>query len=158
VSPVDAIPLWEEGRIAVGFREGCQPPGWAALRKRDEARAWAEARRLLYVACTRARDLLVIPKPSPDAQIGAFWKELVARVSAGGDADVRVVDAESLVPERGEASDLRSLAEAEGGDAVAAQWEAERAARIERAGVRPYRSLSVSDAAARAVAGGEEAA
>jgi ATP-dependent helicase/nuclease subunit A len=150
VSPVDAIPLWEEGRIAVGFREGCQPPGWAALRKRDEARAWAEARRLLYVACTRARDLLVIPKPSADAQVGAFWKELVARVPAGGDADVRVVDAESLAPERAEGSDLRSLAEAFGGDAVAAQWDAERAARVARAGARPYRSLSVSDAAARA--------
>jgi ATP-dependent helicase/nuclease subunit A len=24
----DAVPLWEEGRIAVGFRNGCQPPGW----------------------------------------------------------------------------------------------------------------------------------
>src|SRR3970282_2007999 len=48
VSAADAIPLWEEHRIAVGFREGCQPPGWAGLRKRDEAKAWAEARRLLY--------------------------------------------------------------------------------------------------------------
>ena len=51
------------GQVAVGFRAGCRPPDWNALAERDEARARAEGRRLLYVACTRARDLLVMPRP-----------------------------------------------------------------------------------------------
>src|SRR5262249_49849038 len=53
-APVDTVPLWEEGKIAIGFRMGCQPPGWDALVRKEEAKARAEARRLLYVACTRA--------------------------------------------------------------------------------------------------------
>ena len=71
------MPLWEESRIAVGFRGGCQPPGWEALKAQEEARAAAEARRLLYVACTRARDLLVVPVPPKDARAGAFWRDVV---------------------------------------------------------------------------------
>jgi ATP-dependent helicase/nuclease subunit A len=155
VSMVDAIPLWDEGKIAVGFREGCQPPRWAALRQRDGAKAWAEARRLLYVACTRARDLLVIPKPPPDANLGAFWKELIDRVPVAGDADVRIVEAESLLARDEDPTDLRSLAEAEGGDAVAALWQEERARRIEAASARPYRSLSVTEAVAQPLDEGE---
>ncbi len=150
VSAADAIPLWEEGRIAVGFREGCQPPGWAALRKRDEAKAWAEARRLLYVACTRARDLLVIPKPPPDAQVGAFWKDLVDLVPLAGDDDVRIVDAEALAPPDDDSTDLRALALAEGGDAAASRWEEERRLRIAGAAAQPMRAASVSDRVARA--------
>ena len=149
VSAVDAIPLWAEGKIAIGFREGCQPPGWAALRKRDEAKAWAEARRLLYVACTRARDLLVIPRPSADAQVGAFWKELIDRVPIAGSEDVRVVESESLEPRAEPPEELRSLAEAEGGDALAARWQEVRTERIHGAAARPYRSISVSEAVAR---------
>jgi ATP-dependent helicase/nuclease subunit A len=149
VAAADAIPLWEEGRIAVGFREGCQPPGWALLRKRDEAKAWAEARRLLYVACTRARDLLVIPKPPADAQIGAFFKDLVERVPFSGDDDVRIVDAEALRPLDEDPTDLRALALAEGGDALAASWEKERRERIASAGARSMRPTSVSDLVAR---------
>ena len=149
VSAVDAIPLWAEGRIAVGFREGCQPPGWAGLRKRDEAKAWAEARRLLYVACTRARDLLVIPKPPPDAQMGAFWKDLVERVPLAGDADVRVLEAEALVRPAEEPTDLRALALAEGGDAAGSGWGEERRERIAAGSLRPMRTASVSDLVAR---------
>jgi ATP-dependent exoDNAse (exonuclease V) beta subunit len=157
VSAVDAIPLWGEGKIAIGFREGCQPPGWAVLRKRDEAKAWAEARRLLYVACTRARDLLVIPRPSADAQVGAFWKELIDRVPIAGSDDVRVVEAESLEPRADEPVELRSLAEAEGGDALAERWQEVRTERIQGAAARPYRSISVSEAVARPAEDGEPA-
>ena len=149
VSAADAIPLWEEHRIAVGFREGCQPPGWAGLRKHDEAKAWAEARRLLYVACTRARDLLVIPKPPPDAQVGAFWRDLVERVPAAGDEDVRVVEAGALEAPPDDASDLRSLSLAEGGDARAALWSEEREQRTAAAGARALRIATVSDLVAR---------
>ena len=95
-SGVDTVPLWSEGRIAVGFRGGCQPPGWDALVRQEEKKARAESRRLLYVACTRARDVLVIPRPPLDAALGDFWKELVERLPAASDGDVRVVDAETI--------------------------------------------------------------
>ena len=150
-SPTSTVPLWGEGRIAIGFRGGCQPPGWDALVRREEKKARAEARRLLYVACTRARDLLVVPRPPVDADAGGFWKELTDRLPAASDADVRVVDAETLarpeVPGRGR--ELWALASAEGGDAVAARWEAERQDLLARAAERPYVPVSATRLAAR---------
>jgi ATP-dependent helicase/nuclease subunit A len=147
----DVVPLWEESRIAVGFRGGCQPPGWDALRMREEARAAAETRRLLYVACTRARDLLVIPVPPRDARAGSFWRDVTALLPAASDADVQVVDTETL-PAAEEAvsrGDLRALGRAEGGDAVAVLWDAERKARIETAAERTFQPISASRVAAR---------
>jgi ATP-dependent helicase/nuclease subunit A len=147
----DTVPVWEEGKLAIGFRGGCQPPGWDVLVKREEARVWAEGRRLLYVACTRARDLLVIPQPPPDARVGNFWKDLIAGLPASSDADVRVVDADTLPSPLVETSrtDLRALAGAEGGDAAAARWDKERAALIEAASARPFVPVSAVRAAAR---------
>jgi ATP-dependent helicase/nuclease subunit A len=137
---VDTVPLWDEHRIAIGFRGGCQPAGWAALVQAEEKKARAETRRLLYVACTRARDRLVIPRPPVDAQSGGFWRELVSRLPSSDDADVRTVDAEAIpvveVPGRGR--ELWALANAEGQDAVAARWEAERRELVARAAERPY--------------------
>ena len=145
------VPLWDEGRIAVGFRKGCQPEGWAALVKREERKAWAERRRLLYVACTRARDLLVIPRPPVDAVLGDFWKDLIHSLPPSSDADVRVVDAETLtLPEHATGrAELWALAGAEGGDAVAARWEAERRERLESAAARPFVPISATRLAAR---------
>jgi ATP-dependent helicase/nuclease subunit A len=147
----DTIPLWDEGRIAVGFREGCQPEGWAQLVQRERKKAWAENRRLLYVACTRARDLLVIPRPPVDAALGDFWRDLIQRLPQSSDADVRVVDAETLqVPEHeSQRAELWALAGAEGGDAVAARWEKERRERIEAAAERHPRPIGVTALAAR---------
>jgi ATP-dependent helicase/nuclease subunit A len=151
VSRVDTVPLWDEGKIAVGFRRECQPPGWELLVKQEEARGGAEQRRLLYVACTRARDFLVVPRPPKDARVGRFWKDLVDRLPAADDADVRTVDASLLAapepPERSTA--LRTLAEASGGDAVAVLWEENRRAQIEAAGQRPFVPVSVSKVAGR---------
>ena len=150
-SPTSTVPLWGEGRIAIGFRGGCQPPDWDALVRREEKKGRAEARRLLYVACTRARDVLVIPRPPVDADAGAFWKELTDRLPASSDADVRVVDAETLarpeVPGRGR--ELWALASAEGGDAVAARWEVERKDLLLRAAERPRMPVSATRLAAR---------
>ena len=150
-SPTSTVPLWSEGRIAIGFRGGCQPPDWDALVRREEKKGRAEARRLLYVACTRARDLLVIPRPPVDADAGGFWKELTDRLPAASDADVRVVDAETLArPEvRGRGRELWALASAEGGDAVAARWEAERKDLLLRAAERPRMPVSATRLAAR---------
>jgi ATP-dependent helicase/nuclease subunit A len=133
------IPLFEEGTVAIGFRRGCQPPQWDALVKREEKKAWAEARRLLYVAATRARDLLVIPRPLESAEAGSFWKDLFAALPTRGDADVRVVEAATLQPpERERPRELREAGASEGGDAVAARWEAERRALLEEASYRAF--------------------
>jgi ATP-dependent helicase/nuclease subunit A len=150
-TPVDLVAQWAEGTIAVGFREGCQPPGWDVLSAREKVRAGAEARRLLYVACTRARDLLVIPSPPKDARVGAFWKDLIAQLPARSDADVRVVDAgDPPAVEREErGGELRELSEAGGGDAAGAHWDARRAELLEAAGHRPFVPASVTRAALR---------
>jgi ATP-dependent helicase/nuclease subunit A len=145
-SPIDTVALWQKGEIAIGFRGGCQPPGWDALVRQEEKKARAEARRLLYVACTRARDLLIVPRPPMDAALGAFWKELVDALPQKSDADVRVVDAETLArPETpGRGRELWALSSAEGGDAVAARWEAERRELVERAAERPFVPVSAT--------------
>ncbi len=137
---VDTVPLWSERRIAIGFRGGCQPPGWDALVRAEEKKARAETRRLLYVACTRARDRLVIPRPPVDARTGAFWKEIVSRLPPADDADVRTVDAGAIPPPEtpGRGRELWALASAEGGDAVSARWTSERQELISRAAERPY--------------------
>jgi ATP-dependent helicase/nuclease subunit A len=150
-TPVDLVAQWAEGTIAVGFRDGCQPPGWDVLSAREKVRAGAEARRLLYVACTRARDILVVPSPPRDARVGSFWKDLIAQLSARSDADVRVVDAgDPPAAEREErGGDLRELSEAGGGDAAGAHWDARRAELLEAAGHRPFVPASVTRAALR---------
>jgi ATP-dependent helicase/nuclease subunit A len=135
----DVVPLREEGKIAVGFRAGCQPPGWAELKKREQARAWAEGRRLLYVACTRPRDWLVIPRPKASAAIGCFLKDLIALLPHESDEDVRVIDASAGVADAAPRSPA-TLPDGEEAttDAVADQWELERGRLIEKASSLPY--------------------
>ena len=147
----DVVPLWEDACIAVGFRGGCQPPGWDALKMREESKAAAESRRLLYVACTRARDLLVIPVPPKDARAGSFWRDVVALLPPASDDDVRLIDTETLpaVEPAAARDDLKALGRAEGGDAVAQRWDDERKARIETAQERPFQPISASHVAAR---------
>jgi ATP-dependent helicase/nuclease subunit A len=140
---VDSVPLWDEGQIAVGFRAGCQPPRWNELRAREEKRAWAEGRRLLYVACTRARDFLIVPQPSQDARLGGFWKDVITALPTRPDGDVFFEDAASLPgPEPTEppaepGSPESSL------DVRAARWDDERRALIESAAARPLAPISV---------------
>jgi ATP-dependent helicase/nuclease subunit A len=146
----DTIPIWDEGRIAIGFRRGCQPAGWDALVKKEEAKAWAEARRLLYVACTRARDYLVVPQPPADSRAGDFWREIVTRLPPQSNEDVLVVDAEALPePPVAARAQLHAVAAAEGGDAVAARWDAARKAAIEAAAERPFVPTPATRVAAR---------
>jgi len=146
----DTVALWDEGTIAIGFRGGCQPPGWDALVKKEEARAWAEMRRLLYVACTRARDWLVVPKPPADARVGDFWKELSSRLPPASDLDVRVVDADTLpAPETGEARPELFVVEGDGGDAVAARWAKARSETLAGASELPFVPVAATVAAGR---------
>jgi ATP-dependent helicase/nuclease subunit A len=144
------IALWDEGKVAVGFRQGYRPPDWNALAQRDEVKARAEGRRLLYVACTRARDLLVVPRPPTDAQPGDFWRDLLPHLDRAGADEARGVDARTLpVPARSREGDGAALAEAEGGDAVAASWLQRRATLLARGAERPFAPVPVSRAAAR---------
>ena len=147
----ESVALWDEGTIALGFRAGCQPPGWDVLVAADQKKAWAEGHRLKYVACTRARDLLVIPVPPTDARAGAFWRELTQFLPKASDADVQVIDAGTLQAPLRETddTDFRALAGAGGGDAVAARWDAERRHRIDEAARRPFVPISATRAAAR---------
>jgi ATP-dependent helicase/nuclease subunit A len=169
VTRADVIPLWEEKKVAVGFLEGFRPPGWKELADRDKARAWAEGRRLLYVACTRARDLLVVPRPPADARPGTFWRDLWPFLDASPPSDVVTVDAETLpvsAPLEGfdRALDLGRLAVAEGGDAVAARWDGARERLLAAASERPFAPVAATrlvagtaPAAAASAAGGSRA-
>ena len=147
----DTVPLWEEGRIAIGFRQGCQPPRWEELRRGEEAKGFAEMRRLLYVACTRARDWLVLPRPPGDARVGELWKDVLVELPSASDADCEVVHAAGLAePEVPEAdADLRALASADGADAVAVRWTQERRALLEDAAYRPFVPIKATELAAR---------
>lgn len=145
------IALWDEGKVAVGFRQGCRPPDWNALAQRDELRARAEGRRLLYVACTRARDVMVVPRPPADAQLGDFWAELLPWLDRGAPEDVRVIDA-ATVPRPAaarEGLDRAGLMAAEGGDAVGARWQERRTELVAEAAARPLPPVPVVRAAGR---------
>jgi ATP-dependent helicase/nuclease subunit A len=145
------IALWDQGRVAVGFRAGCRPPDWKALSERDKLKARAEGRRLLYVACTRARDLLVVPQPPADAQVGDFWRDLAPALRASPPEDVQALDAAALgAPDRPrDVLDLRALAAASGGDPIAARWDLAREALIEKGGYRPLVPVAATRAAGR---------
>lgn len=147
----DAIPQWDLGKIAIGFRKDCQPPGWDVLAQKDSARAAAESRRLLYVACTRARDLLVVPMPR-QARLGEFLKDLVARLPPRGDDDVAVVEAAGLqVVEPSQAHPGEALALVRE-DTTAARWTAARSGRIESGSYRPFVPSAATNVAAATAA------
>jgi ATP-dependent helicase/nuclease subunit A len=87
---VDTVPLREEGKIALGFVKDCQPPDWDTLVLKEEARLREEMHRLRYVACTRARDWLVVPVPPPTEKVGDFWHDIAKDLSTPN-PDVRTL-------------------------------------------------------------------
>ncbi len=137
VSPGDVVPLRAEGKVAIGFRKGWQPPGWAQLVRQETTRAWSEGRRLLYVALTRARDVLVLPLPGPAACPGELWRECLDLLPRTTDADVRVVTP-ALRREGSSRAEAPAPPETAVMDTVAEQWEAQRADTIAAGGYRPY--------------------
>jgi ATP-dependent helicase/nuclease subunit A len=153
VSRPSVIPLWREGKVAIGFREGYRPPGWNGLKDADRLRAQAESRRLMYVACTRARDLLVVPCPPPGAPVGDFWKDLVDRTRSGPPDEVRVVDATRLPPADPGLDHAGYAHASQGpeatGDVAADRWATLRTARLADAGERLLTPISATRAAAR---------
>jgi ATP-dependent helicase/nuclease subunit A len=89
---VDMVPLREEGKIALGFVKDCQPPDWDVLALKEEARLREETHRLRYVACTRAKDWLVVPIPPATERVGDFWHD-VARELLAPSPDIVNLDA-----------------------------------------------------------------
>jgi len=59
------------GRIEARIRKGIETPGYRELAETERAADAAEARRLLYVACSRARDHLVVSLLRPLSGRGA---------------------------------------------------------------------------------------
>lgn len=65
--PVGHFPARRHNRFGQATRTVALPPGWEELEAREERHQRAEEDRLLYVAATRARDLLVVScYPHPD--------------------------------------------------------------------------------------------
>jgi ATP-dependent exoDNAse (exonuclease V) beta subunit len=94
VSVPDRVPVWTNDRVSGAWAIEMtglkwEEPRTSALVDRNAEFAKAERRRLIYVAATRARDLLVLPKPvvkDPTAYI-------VSRlITAGGGDGVRVLE------------------------------------------------------------------
>ncbi|MBX7186728.1 MAG: UvrD-helicase domain-containing protein [Vicinamibacteria bacterium] len=96
---VDTVPLREEGRIALGFVKDCQPPDWDVLALREEARLREETHRLRYVACTRAKDWLVVPIPPATERVGDFWHDIAKDVAVAGPDTVSLDAGAVALPE-----------------------------------------------------------
>jgi ATP-dependent helicase/nuclease subunit A len=139
----DAIPLWKENRVAIGFRKNCQPQGWDQLVTEEKKKQAAENIRLLYVATTRARDLLILPHPTGGR--GGFWSPLVAPPLEGVHVEEVVFEED---PQEAR-EDLRALAVAKGGDPTAEEWEERRAGEIADGAYRPFVPVPASRVAAR---------
>ena len=88
----DTVPLRDEGKVALGFVKDCQPPDWASLVIKEEARLHEETHRLRYVACTRPRDWLVVPIPPAAQMVGDFWRDIAKDVAAKS-PDIVSIDA-----------------------------------------------------------------
>jgi ATP-dependent exoDNAse (exonuclease V) beta subunit len=146
----DVIPLWSEGKVAVGFVEGFRPPGWKRLQEQDRGRALAEGRRLLYVACTRARDLLVVPRPPRDARTGSFWRDLWPFLDASPPSDVIVLDADTIPRSADEGPPERPApSPPPESDLSAERWVRAREETVRMASRRPLAPVAATRFAAR---------
>ena len=145
---VDAVPLREEGKIALGFVKDCQPPDWDVLARGEEARLLEETHRLRYVACTRARDWLVVPIPPQTEKTGDFWHDIARELSAP-DKDVVDLDAGAVALPEEHADEPAGL----GSDSEIPEdlrgFEARRAALIASASALTVTPIPIREDAAR---------
>ena len=84
------VPDPERGRIELKIGpEGkdYRTPGWEDVRAREREALDAERDRLLYVACTRARDHLVVPASVGDKGPQGFLKQLLESLPEEGGAE-----------------------------------------------------------------------
>ena len=147
---IDSVPRWSEGRIALGFRGGCQPPGWDALVRREEKKAprgaAAPALRRLHA---RARPARVA---APAGRRGQ--RQLLARGRPRSCRPRATPTCGSSTPtrwpsRRGASASPPVPTLVEGGDAVAARWREARRELIAAAAERPYQPISATRLAAR---------
>ena len=136
--------LWPEGlppEVSIGTRElPWHTPGYLARRDSEIAMEQQEAVRLLYVACTRARDHLVVSlhhKPEAPGPAGCLAARLLPHAEAAARLARRLG-----VEEPGSRSSGVSAAPGEGGSASfdgpgLATWQAERQALVQRLGAAP---------------------
>ena len=137
------VPDVERGRIDLKLGpEGTAfaTPGWEAVKEREQEAQAAERDRLLYVACTRARDHVVIPVCSTLGKEKGYMARLMDSLPApdgdrAGEAvdgcwlyDVALLDSVEVVPPRVEAAaDAGAVAAAV---AERSRWAAEREALV----------------------------
>jgi ATP-dependent helicase/nuclease subunit A len=140
---VDCIPFWSEGKVALGFRKNCQPRGWDAWVQAEKRKQDAENHRLLYVATTRARDLLVIPHPTGSRP--GFWSPLLSAPLEG----VLVQDVDEAPRVSPTDDSLRTLSLAKGGDPLAERWEEEREKTLRDGAFRSFVPIAALKVAAR---------
>ena len=109
----------------IGRDQQFATPGIAAAEQRDEAYAEAEARRMLYVACTRARDWLILPsfRPQTMSSDGAFHGFLEQAdpgwLTRTGDPAIRVLAPEQFDALRARPREETLVAHAE----LRQQWD-----------------------------------
>lgn len=171
------VPDVEGGRLELklgseGDKTAFCTPGWQDLKAREKEALAAERDRLLYVACTRARDHVVIPVCTVPSKAKGFMARLMPSLPqpdserSGGDVegcwlyDVELLDSVAVLPPRTEPK----AADAAVGEAVTERehWAAEREVLVrERAqGVEVVTASSVKVdprplAAESATSGGE---
>ena len=141
VPRVDRVLLDERGRL-VALPGGVEvPEAFRALRKRAHAAEEDDARRLLYVALTRARDLLVVTGPDGDGE--GSWSVLRNALRAESPWRVRVIESGGGGP----AVAVRARTESVDDDLAP-----EREARAEVAAEPPRRRLALASSTVQDVA------
>ena len=132
----------DDGPVAIKVGKGLVTPEFEAYAPIDEQMSYHERLRLLYVACTRAQDHLVVSlhrktrANEPDEERKLTNAELITRASADLPVPVRAGAASTARLEPVAPSDTLPQLEA---------WEAERSQALASSGWR--RSIGASDAA-----------
>jgi ATP-dependent helicase/nuclease subunit A len=115
-----ATPVPDERERRLHFRVGAESggrhhfktPGYDEVWEDEKELVRAERRRLLYVACTRARDHLLVPCVMGCENAKNLLADLVSNLPAD-ERLVEVVDAAQLDPPKVEATDAKDASEAE---------------------------------------------
>ncbi|MCZ7681361.1 MAG: UvrD-helicase domain-containing protein [Sandaracinaceae bacterium] len=150
-----------ERRVSIKIGADFEPPGWEATREEEILALNEERRRWMYVACTRARDQLVLvqhEKANLLEHVRAGWdpselthearQELArgvhVRIRAGAELPQVVYGSETFAG-RDAAVDALLAAPPLCGDPEAEAWEREAAAAVRRAARACLRGKSVGE-------------
>ncbi len=134
--------LWDRGGGPAGFRCAAtwRPPSTTTLAPIDERMGHHERLRLLYVACTRARDHLVVSlhreEPKPDADEQRWTAAQLLAAAADERAQPRGAVACRALRCRREAAASGAVLPRPATSPISATWEAAREAAM-RCGRRP---------------------